>query len=122
MSGALAGRVAIITGANQGMGFEIAKKYVVAGAALALCARDDRRLASARAELAQLASSGQRIVVQACDVSKPHDVRVLVETTVRTLGRIDILVNNAGVYGPKGATADVDWNEWVRAIEINVFG
>ena len=33
-----------------------------------------------------------------------------------------MLVNNAGVYGPKGSVWDVDWDEWVRAVEINLFG
>jgi NAD(P)-dependent dehydrogenase (short-subunit alcohol dehydrogenase family) len=46
----------------------------------------------------------------------------LVRATQDTFGGIDILVNNAGVYGPKGEIEEVDWQEWVRAIEINLYG
>ena len=122
MTRALLNRVAIITGANQGLGLEIAKKYLMAGASVALCARDADLLAAARADLRPFADIGQQVVAQPADVSKLQDVQVLVETVKQTLGRIDILVNNAGIYGPKGAIEDVDWNDWVRAIEINLFG
>ena len=41
---------------------------------------------------------------------------------LESCGRIDILVNNAGIYGPKGAIEDVDWDEWMQAININLLG
>ena len=76
----------------------------------------------ARLLLLPLLQPGQQILVQRADVSNLDDVKGIVEATMATFGRIDILVNNAGVYGPKGAVEDVDWQEWVRAIEINLFG
>jgi len=118
----LAGKKAIITGANQGLGFEIAKKYVQAGADIMLCARNATLLSAARAELEAMATPGQKIVSDVSDVSSEADVQALVANTYKLLGGCHILVNNAGVYGPKGEIESVDWAEWVKTIEINVYG
>jgi len=118
----LAGKQAIITGANQGLGLEIARKFVLAGADLMLCARNASMLEDARAELAGLASAGQKIVTQVADVSIESDVQKVVAQTLRQLNGCHILVNNAGVYGPKGEIENVDWSKWVAAMQINVFG
>jgi NAD(P)-dependent dehydrogenase (short-subunit alcohol dehydrogenase family) len=118
----LENKTAIVTGANQGLGLEIARKYVAAGASVALCSRDSKRLRQAEAELVALLGHGQRIVAVSADVSKPGDVQALVGRAVAECGQIDILVNNAGVYGPKGSIESIDWQEWVRAIEINLLG
>ena len=122
MTRVLIGKQAIITGANQGLGLEIARKYVIAGADLMLCARNVVLLEDARAELADLATPGQKIVTQGADVSLETDVSNVVAQTLRQLGGCHILVNNAGVYGPKGEIESVDWAQWVKAIEINVYG
>jgi NAD(P)-dependent dehydrogenase (short-subunit alcohol dehydrogenase family) len=118
----LAGKKAIITGANQGLGFEIAKKYVQAGADVMLCARNATLLDAARAELEVMAMPGQKIVADVADVASELDVQALVANTLKALGGCHILVNNAGVYGPKGEIESLDWAEWVKAIEINVYG
>ncbi len=118
----LAGKKAIITGANQGLGFEIAKKYVQAGADVMLCARSATLLDAARAELEAMAAPGQKIVADVADVASEADVQILVANTLKALGGCHILVNNAGVYGPKGEIESVDWAEWVKTIEINVYG
>ena len=118
----LAGKKAIITGANQGLGFEIAKKYVQAGADVMLCARNATLLEAAHAELEVMATPGQKIVADVADVASEADVQILVANTLKALGGCHILVNNAGVYGPKGEIESVDWAEWVKTIEINVYG
>lgn len=122
MQKVLAGKQAIITGANQGLGLEIARKFVLAGADLMLCARNASMLEDARAELAGMASAGQKIVTQVADVSVESDVQNVVAQTLGQLNGCHILVNNAGVYGPKGEIENVDWSEWVAAMQINVFG
>jgi len=118
----LSGKQAIITGANQGLGLEIARKFVLAGADLMLCARNDSMLQDARSELARIASVGQKVVAQVVDVSVDSDVQDVVAQTLKQLGGCHILVNNAGVYGPKGEIESVDWVAWMKAIEINVYG
>jgi NAD(P)-dependent dehydrogenase (short-subunit alcohol dehydrogenase family) len=118
----LAGRQAIITGGSQGLGLEIARKFVMAGADLMLCARNASMLEAALAELASLASGEQKIVSKVADVSVESDVLDVVNTTLELLGGCHILVNNAGVYGPKGEIESVDWQDWKKVIEINVYG
>jgi NAD(P)-dependent dehydrogenase (short-subunit alcohol dehydrogenase family) len=65
---------------------------------------------------------GQRVLTEQADVSSSSDVERVVNATLAAFGHIDILVNNAGIYGPKGGVEEVDWQEWLRAIEINLFG
>jgi NAD(P)-dependent dehydrogenase (short-subunit alcohol dehydrogenase family) len=122
MEKVLSGKVAIITGANQGLGLEIARKYVLAGADVMLCARNPTLLYEAQADLIRFALSGQKVLVQMADVSVESDVQHLVDETLAKLGGCHIIVNNAGIYGPKGKIEDVDWAEWVKTIEINVYG
>jgi len=118
----LKNKVAIITGASQGLGLEIAKKYVSAGANLMLCARNEALLSNALIEVKKLAASDQIILAQYVDVSKEEDVSSLVGLTLNQLGGCHILVNNAGIYGPKGDLESIDWLQWVKAIEINLYG
>lgn len=122
MEKVLSGKIAVITGASQGFGLEIARKYISAGADVMLCARNAALLQEVHADLTQLASPGQKILSTTCDVSLEVDVNALVGETLASLGGCHILVNNAGIYGPKGQIEDIDWLEWVKAIEINVYG
>ena len=118
----LAGRAALITGANQGLGLAIARASVVAGASVVMCARDAALLEKARVEVAALATAGQRVIAHAADVSRRDDVERLVAAACAAFPDLQILVNNAGVYGPMGPSETVDWDAWVQAIEINLFG
>lgn len=136
----LAGRTALITGATRGLGLEIARAYVEAGVnGLCVCGRDATALRSAVAELRELAQASgpdaagaqageaqaggpAKILGEVADVSDPEDVRRLVASAVAGLGGLTILVCNAGVYGPIGPAAQTDWSQWVRAVEINLFG
>lgn len=122
MSGTLQGRATLITGANQGLGLAIARAFAAEGASLVLCARDAEKLAAARDEVAALAAKGARIESIPADVSDPEQVTALVARATEVLGGLQVLVNNAGIYGPMGRIEDVDWQAWVRAIEINLYG
>ena len=122
MTSALQGKIAIITGANQGLGLNIASRYVASGASVVLCARNGHLLEEVAGKLAQHASSGQRVEAIAADVSNPVDVERVVTLGLSTFGSIDVLVNNAGIYGPMGAIEEIDWQQWVRALEINING
>jgi NAD(P)-dependent dehydrogenase (short-subunit alcohol dehydrogenase family) len=120
--GKLDGRAALVTGASQGLGREIAAAYLREGASVVICSRDGSMLDRTRAELAPLVAAGQRLVARPCDVSKPDAVDDLIGSSLRALPHLDILVNSAGIYGPKGPVEDNDWAAWVQAIEINLFG
>jgi 3-oxoacyl-[acyl-carrier protein] reductase len=119
----LAGRSAIVTGANQGLGQAIAEHFVRAGASVLLVARNDDLLARVEGELAPLACRpGQRVCRARGDVSAPEDCQRIAAHALEALGGLTALVNNAGVYGPMGPIEEVDWGEWVRAVQINLFG
>jgi NAD(P)-dependent dehydrogenase (short-subunit alcohol dehydrogenase family) len=122
MNVSLEGRAAIITGANQGFGLAIARAFLHAGASLMLCARDASKLNGVVTELRGFCNPGQRVESMRIDVAKREDVDRLATATLVAFPQIHILVNNAGVYGPKGPIDDVDWNDWVHAIEINLLG
>jgi NAD(P)-dependent dehydrogenase (short-subunit alcohol dehydrogenase family) len=122
MAQLLKGRAAIITGGSQGLGLAIARNYVIEGANVFLCARDIDGLRAARDELRSFAGSDQIIEIERADVSKIEDVNRLAKRAFEEFSRIHILVNNAGIYGPKGVIEDVDWSQWVEAIEINLLG
>ena len=118
----LENRVALITGSNQGLGKAIARAYVEAGASVLLCARDEEKLLKVQDQLHNLCKTGQRVEAIRADISKQDDVNRVLAQSLDAFKQIHILVNNAGVYGPKGRIEDVDWEEWVRAIEINLLG
>jgi NAD(P)-dependent dehydrogenase (short-subunit alcohol dehydrogenase family) len=116
----LSGKNAIITGASQGLGLAIAQAFVREGANVLICARDSGELEKARRQLSESAN-GEVAAVQA-DVSVDADLERLQAAAADRWGSVNVLVANAGVYGPKGGVQDVDWGEWRRALEINLFG
>jgi NAD(P)-dependent dehydrogenase (short-subunit alcohol dehydrogenase family) len=117
----LEGRTAIITGASHGLGAAIAERFAAEGASLALCSRHQAEIEAKRHELLSRHPAA-RIYAQAADVAAEDQIDALFATAQRAFGRIDILVNNAGIYGPMGTIDAVDWNEWVKAIAINLNG
>jgi NAD(P)-dependent dehydrogenase (short-subunit alcohol dehydrogenase family) len=122
MASILENRSAIITGASRGLGFEIARKYLEAGANVTICARNATALDSAATQLRAIARRAHAVVAVPADVSRPADVAQLVDTALAEFGRLDILVNNAAVAGPSGAVETVAWEEWLRTFEINLLG
>lgn len=118
----LHGRSAIITGANQGLGLAIARRFVESGANVLLAARGDERLHQAEMDLKYHARPGQIVIAQVGDVSRMEDCQAIVSRAKEMLPGLMILVNNAGIYGPIGRIEDNDWDEWVQAIQINLFG
>jgi NAD(P)-dependent dehydrogenase (short-subunit alcohol dehydrogenase family) len=119
--GVLAGRKAIVTGANRGLGLEIAQCFLAEGAEVAIGARDEALLNAEVENLAKAHRSG-RIVGRKLNVASEADCRAFVEWAIAALGHVDVLVNNAGTYGPMGSIDSIDWAKWVEAIEINLLG
>ena len=117
----LAGKVALVTGANRGLGLEIARAYLAAGADVALGARDEALLAR-EAGLLVAAYPGRRVLPRALDVRSAESCDAFVAASIETFGHVDVLVNNAGIYGPFGSIDTIDIREWMDAIEINLLG
>jgi NAD(P)-dependent dehydrogenase (short-subunit alcohol dehydrogenase family) len=122
VTGALTGKTAIVTGGSHGLGLEIARAYVASGARVVLCARDAAVLDRARTDLASDAPDPDSVATAAADVSEPEAVEGLVEYALERFSRIHVLVNNAGIYGPKGLTEDVAWEDWEQTVRVNLFG
>jgi NAD(P)-dependent dehydrogenase (short-subunit alcohol dehydrogenase family) len=122
VTGVLAGRAAIVTGGSHGLGLEIARSYLAAGAQVLVCARDGADLERAGVELESAAADPASVATVTADVSEPAAVEGLVATAIERFAKVDVLVNNAGVYGPKGPIDDVPWDEWEHAIRVNLLG
>jgi NAD(P)-dependent dehydrogenase (short-subunit alcohol dehydrogenase family) len=118
----LAGRTALITGASQGLGLAIAHAYVAAGASVFMCARNGEQLEQARRKVAATVGGPQMVLARAVDVSNRTEVDEMVAQAIRAFERLHIVVNNAGIYGPFGPIEEIDWDEWVQAVTINLFG
>jgi 3-oxoacyl-[acyl-carrier protein] reductase len=118
----LLGRRAIVTGASQGLGLEVARAFVEQGAHVMMCARSADALAAAADAVAARAAGSVTVAAMPCDVSQPAEVERLTAATLEKLGGLDAVVANAGIYGPMGPVEAVDWDEWRRAVEINLNG
>jgi len=116
----LQGQVAVITGANQGIGKGIARACAAEGANLAICARNAARLEQTARELTD---AGADVLAQPVDVTSESAVDRFFEAIIGRFGRIDILVNNAGAFD--GGRIDeltlAAWNNVVGACLTGTF-
>ena len=95
-------KVAIVTGASRGIGFEIAKRFILEGSNLVICSTNINRLKKSFIKLSSFKKKLQKIYYLKIDVSSEKQVKKLVRFTLKKFKKIDILINNAGIYGPKG--------------------
>jgi NAD(P)-dependent dehydrogenase (short-subunit alcohol dehydrogenase family) len=112
------GKVAIVTGAGQGMGRAVAQRLAAGGARLIVNDLDQQ---SAERTAAELTSNGADALAAPGDVSSGQDVSGLMESAVKRYGTVHILVNNAGTLRPT-PVIDIDEEEWDRVIGVNLKG
>jgi len=115
----LDGKVALITGASQGLGRALALAYAKEGARVVINARSEEGI---RRVAEEIEASGAEALALAADVSKGDELDGLVEAATRRFGRIDVLVNNAGVLGPRVEILEYPEEEWRRVIDANLTG
>jgi 3-oxoacyl-[acyl-carrier protein] reductase len=118
----LSGRAALITGGSRGLGLEIARAFVGAGASVMLCARGQHELETAGRSLRLQARPGQIVRWCPADVTDPNQIAVVVDQSIRDFSALQVLVNNAGIHGPFGPIEQVNWAAWKHAIETNLYG
>ena len=114
----LAGKVAIVTGAGQGMGYAVAHRLAAAGASLVI---NDVNAAAAEQTAAALRAAGHTALAVPGDVASSEDVRGIVAATLDRYGGIHILINNAGVLRPT-AVIDIEEAEWDLVVNVNLKG
>jgi len=115
----LEGKVAAITGGNQGIGLGIAQRFVQDGAAVAICYRSDKEGSERTAQ--QLSSGGGNVIAIQADVSKLADGPRFIADTVSQFGSLDILVNNAGVE-KRASFWDVTEADFDSVLNVNLKG
>lgn len=114
----LGGKVALVTGGTEGIGRAIAEALAQRGAAVAVAARTEEKVAAAAEALR---ADGRQALGVVADVRRADDCRRLVAETVEALGGLDVLVNNAGV-GVYAPVEDMDVEAWDRVLETNLSG
>lgn len=112
----LTGKVAIVTGASSGIGWEIAKAYAAAGATTVAAARTAARLDELAGEIRR---AGGTALAVACDVTDEGQVEALFSRCREAYGDPDILVNNAGI-ADHTPTVDMTLARWEEVLRINI--
>jgi NAD(P)-dependent dehydrogenase (short-subunit alcohol dehydrogenase family) len=118
MAGRLSGKVAIVTGAAQGMGEAEARLFAAEGAAVMVA---DIKEAQAKQVADDITASGGTAIARKLDVSQETDWEDAVREAEATFGKVDILVNNAGILSFAGVE-DTTLEEWNSVIAVNQTG
>jgi NAD(P)-dependent dehydrogenase (short-subunit alcohol dehydrogenase family) len=119
MTGRLAGKVALVTGAASGLGAETARRLAREGAAVML---SDLSIGEGEAVAAGIIAAGGHAAFIAHDVISEDDWTAAVTATAGTFGRLDILVNNAGIVGNQLDLMTHSLADWRRILAVNLDG
>ena len=112
------GKVAIVTGAGQGMGRAVAERLAVGGAAVVI---NDLNAGAAERTASAIRGTGGEALAAPGDVTSSLDVRRIVESALERYDQVHILVNNAGVLRPT-AVIDIEEDEWDLVVDVNLKG
>ena len=115
----MTGKTAVVTGGSRGIGRAICLELARNGANIVLCYAGNA--AAAEDTVSACEALGVQALAVQCDVSDADAVKALMDTAVKTFGRIDILVNNAGIQNRK-KVAELSLEEWDRMIAVNESG
>src|SRR5262245_19488640 len=115
----LTGKVAVVTGASQGIGRAIAVGLATAGTDVVLAKYPGPRQGEIAGVKRDIESLGRRVIIVPTDVSKVADLNAMIDRTKDALGRVDILVNNAGWTGT-GQALDVTEDEYDRTMSASL--
>ncbi|KAF7727665.1 hypothetical protein EC973_007323 [Apophysomyces ossiformis] len=122
MTGRLSGKVAIVTGAASGIGFESAVLFAKEGAKVVCADLNEEGAAKAAKKINELYGDNNAIAVKT-DVSKEEDIKALVDKAMETYGKLNIMFNNAGIMHPKDDNAlTTEERIWDLTMDINVKG
>ena len=114
-----AGKVVLVTGAQQGIGRAMAIEFAVAGADIAINWLDDERAAEGVAD--HVRNNGRRALTVKADVANIEQTQAMVAAVEQGLGPIDVLINNAGVF-PRVPFLDMTESDWDYVLDVNLKG
>ena len=114
-----AGKIVLVTGAQQGIGRAMAVEFAAAGADIAANWLDDQDAAEQVAN--QVRGCGRRAILVKADVAQIEQARSMVSAAQEALGPIDVLVNNAGVF-PRVPFLEMTENDWDYVLDVNLKG
>jgi NAD(P)-dependent dehydrogenase (short-subunit alcohol dehydrogenase family) len=117
-TGRLAGKIALITGGDSGIGRAVAIAFAREGADLAIGYLDEHEDAEETARWVK--EAGRQCLLLPGDIANKDTCQQLVDKTVEAYGRIDVLVNNAAFQMTHKELADIPDDEWVRTFDINI--
>jgi NAD(P)-dependent dehydrogenase (short-subunit alcohol dehydrogenase family) len=117
-SGRLAGKAAVITGGDSGIGRAVAIAYAREGADVLVSYLDEHEDASETRRWVE--DDGRKCVLMAGDVADPAHCRAIIARAVREFGRVDVLVNNAAFQMTRDSIEDIPDEEWDRTLAINI--
>jgi len=117
-SGRLAGKIALITGADSGIGRAVAIAYAREGADVAIAYLDEHE--DAQETQRWVTAAGRQCLLLPGDLAQKQHCRDIVSKTVEQFGRIDILVNNAAFQATHETLEEIDDDEWVKTFDINI--
>jgi NAD(P)-dependent dehydrogenase (short-subunit alcohol dehydrogenase family) len=112
----LEGRVAVITGGAQGIGYAIAERMLASGATVVLWDMDAAKLAEAKGSLGPLGT----VLTDVVELTREAEVDAAAGRVIASSKKIDILVNNAGITGGNATTWELAPEVWRRVIEVNL--
>jgi NAD(P)-dependent dehydrogenase (short-subunit alcohol dehydrogenase family) len=115
----LEGKVALVTGASQGLGRALALAYAKEGANLVISSRSADSLETVAEEAS---GSGVEVLTVPANLSRSEDVQKLVDAAVERFGKIDVLVNNAGLLGPRVTIEEYPEDKWRSVLDANLTG
>jgi NAD(P)-dependent dehydrogenase (short-subunit alcohol dehydrogenase family) len=116
----LAGRVAVITGGDSGIGRAVAIAYAREGADILISYLDEQEDADARETARHVEAAGRRCVLVPGDIAEAAHCRAIIERAVNEFGRIDILVNNAAFQRTYASLEDIPEEEWSYTFRTNI--
>jgi hypothetical protein len=117
-SGRLANKIALITGADSGIGRAVAIAFAREGADVAIAYLDEHE--DARETARWVEEAGRQCLLLPGDIAQKATCQALVDKTVEQFGRIDVLVNNAAFQMTHETLEEIEDEEWVRTFDINI--
>jgi NAD(P)-dependent dehydrogenase (short-subunit alcohol dehydrogenase family) len=114
----LTGRTVVITGGDKGIGRAITRRFLTAGANVAIGVHDPDSVAAAEKDI----DGGDRVHVAPCDVTVAQSVAAFADAVTGRFGRVDVVIANAGVAGPIAPLHAISPDEWRQCIDVDLTG